>query len=138
MNQQQSQSSPADPRFSKKKLIADAILIGGILLVAASIALCVLIFRTEGDSVTVLVGGETYGTYALDEDRTVEISSGEGKMNVLVIKNGEAYIESATCPDGSCAAHRPISHDGEQIACVPNEVVIVIRKAADDAPDIVV
>ena len=67
--------------------------------------------------------------------------SGEGQLNVLVIRDGEAFVESATCPDGICAAHRPVSHDGEQIVCLPHKVVITVQKTdnqvPDDGPDIV-
>ena len=132
------QTTPSQPQKNKsKKFLGDAILIGSIALVAVLAALCLLLFRTQGDTVVVEIDGKPFGTYALTEDTRVEIPSGEGQMNVLVIRDGEAYVESATCPDGICAAHRPISHDGEQIVCLPHRVVITVKKAAEKTPDIV-
>lgn len=125
----------------KKKLLGDVLLIGGIILAAVIAALCLFLLRRDGDTVTVEIDGNIFGTYALSEDVRVEITSGEGQLNVLVIRDGEAFVESATCPDGICAAHRPVSHDGEQIVCLPHKVVITVQKtenqAPDDGPDIV-
>ena len=135
MNQQ---TTPNQPQKTKsKKILGDAILIGSIALVAVLAALFLFLFRVQGDTVTVEIDGAIFGTYALSEDTRVEIPSGEGQLNVLVIKGGEAYVESATCPDGICAAHRPVSHDGEQIVCLPHKVVITVKKAAEKTPDIV-
>ena len=139
MNQQRMQ--PTTERNKKMKLLGDALLVGGIILVALAAALCLFLFRQEGDTVTVEIDGKTFGTYELSRDARVEIPSGEGRVNVLVIRNGEAFVESASCPDGICAAHRPVSHDGEQIICLPNKVVITVVKAAgqptDEGPDVV-
>ena len=132
------QTTPNQPQKTKsKKFLGDAILIGSIALVAVLAALCLLLFRTQGDTVVVEIDGKLFGTYALTDDTRVEIPSGEGQMNVLVIRDGEAYVESATCPDGICAAHRPISHDGEQIVCLPHRVVITVKKAAEKTPDMI-
>ena len=129
------------PQNKKHKLRNDLILIGALLIVVALIGLAFRFFRGEGDIIVVEVNGKTYGTYALNIDRTVEIRTGEGgeELNLLVIKDGRAYVETATCPDGICAAHRPIFRQGESIICLPHKVVITVIKAdlSDDAPDVV-
>ena len=44
----------------------------------------------------------------------------------------------ASCPDGICAAHKPISREGESIVCLPHRVVITVRTVEDEGgPDIV-
>ena len=45
---------------------------------------------------------------------------------ILVIDNGEAYMEEADCPNRICVHHSAISHTGEAIICLPNRVVIEI------------
>ena len=107
----------------------DLILIA-VLLVSLSLAgLAFYFFREEGDVVAVEIDGKPYGTYALSEDRTVEIRTGEGgeQLNLLVIKDGKAFVETATCPDGICAAHKPIFREGESIVCLPHRVVVTVR-----------
>ena len=119
----------------------DLIFILSLLLTVSLLGLCFFLMRGEGDTVTITVDGELFGTFSLRDDRTVEIRTGEqdGQCNILIIRNGEAYVSEATCPDGICAAHRPISRRGESIVCLPHRVVITVRTAAHSAvPDIIV
>ena len=86
------------------------------------------------------IDGNTFGSYPLSENRTVEIRTGEGgeELNLLVIKDGQAFVETASCPDGICSAHKPISREGESIVCLPHRVVITVRTTdREDAPDVV-
>ena len=118
----------------------DVIFIVILLLAVSLLGLGLWLFRTEGDTVTLTVDGELMGTYSLAQNRTVEIVTGEqnDRYNVLVIRNGEAYVAEASCPDGICAAHRPISRRGESIVCLPHRVVITVRTSENaPTPDIV-
>lgn len=119
-----------------RKTRNDFIFIGAVVLLCVFVGLAFYFFRADGDSVRVSVDGEIYGEFSLNENRTVQIIS-EGGYNVLVIENGRAYVESASCPDGICAAHKPISRDGESIVCLPNKVVITVNVGDDEAPDII-
>ena len=117
----------------------DVIFIIGLVVVIAIAAACLYLFSAEGDTVTVSVNGKEVATYPLNVDRVEDIRTGEDGLNRLVIKDGKAYVETASCPDGICAAHKPIHREGESIVCLPNKVVITV-KTADTAtePDIVV
>ena len=118
----------------------DLIFIGALLTILCVMGLCFYLIREEGNSISVTVNGTHFGDYSLSENITVDIVTGEQgeSHNVLVVKDGKAYVESATCPDGICAAHRPISRDRESIVCLPHKVVITVRTVnSDDAPDII-
>ena len=119
-------------RKIKNDIILVSVVIGVILLAILGI----LIFRTEGNTVKVTVDGKTFGEYSLNVDRTVEIKSEFGS-NLLVIKNGKAYVEQASCPDGICSSHRPIHYDGQSIICLPNKVVVLIDDQNTIQPDII-
>lgn len=119
----------------------DLIFILSLLAAVSLLGLGFFLLRGEGDHVTVTVDGELIGTYALTEDRTVEILTGEHETqrNLLIIQNGKAYMAEATCPDGICAAHRPVSRRGESIVCLPHRVVVTVRTAdRTPVPDIIV
>ena len=117
----------------------DAIFIAALVVVIAVAGACLYFFRGEGDSVTVSIDGAVIATYPLSVDRTEEIRTPDGGLNRLIIKDGKAYVESASCPDGICAAHKPIHRDGESIVCLPNKVVITVKMVdTTDAPDIVI
>lgn len=118
----------------------DVIFIAVILLVAMAAMIYLFVFRKEGNVVKVTVDGKLYGTYSLSDNINKDIIAGEDgtSLNRLVISDGKAYMEYATCPDGICVDHRPIFRDGESIVCLPNRVVItVITEDNSDAPDIV-
>ena len=117
----------------------DIIFIAALLAVIAIAGACLYLFHGEGDTVTVAVDGKTIATYPLNVDRTEDIHTNGDGLNRLIIKDGKAWVETASCPDGICAAHKPIHREGESIVCLPNKVVITVHTAqTTDEPDIVV
>lgn len=117
----------------------DVLFIAVLLLIVVLAGAAFFFLRGEGDSVTVSVDGKHYGTYPLHADLTLSIRTGAGdtQENLLVIRDGHAYVESATCPDGICAAHKPISREGESIVCLPHRVVITVHTTDGEEPDII-
>lgn len=122
-----------------RKFRNDLIFIAALLLIVALAGLAIYFLRGEGNAVTVTVDGRHFGTYSLSTDRTVEIRTGEDgeELNLLIIRGGKAYVETATCPDGICAAHKPVSREGESIVCLPHKVVITVTTGGEEGPDIV-
>ena len=114
----------------------DILFIAVLLFLCAAAALGLYVFREDGDTVTVSIDGQLYGEYPLTEDRVVELIS-DGGFNRLVIEDGYAYVEEASCPDGICSSHSPIGHNGESIICLPNKVVIEIHRREQNQPDII-
>ena len=110
--------------LNKKKLLFDfaliflAIAIGALLLIAFELG------KVEGETVAVIVGGEVVCEYKLSENGRYEINGG---TNILVVKDGAAYVEWASCPDGLCKKQGEISMVDERIVCLPNKVIIEIR-----------
>ena len=122
---------------NNRKRRNDVLFIAILVAVVALLGAGMYFFRSGGDTVTVTVDGAVYGTYPLSVDTVVDINSANGH-NRLVIQDGVAVMETATCPDGICAAHRPISRMGQSIVCLPNKVVVTVTTAEDNGPDIVV
>jgi hypothetical protein len=114
----------------------DILFIAVLLFLCAAAALGLYVFREDGDTVTVSINGQLYAEYPLTEDRVVELIS-DGGFNRLVIEDGYAYVEEASCPDGICSSHSPIGHNGESIICLPNKVVIEIHRREQNQPDII-
>ncbi len=109
----------------KKTLIFDIILIVALLVLSLSVFLIFKFTRSKGAYAEVTVDGEAVARYSLKEDGEFVLNGG---TNVLVIKDGAAYMKSATCPDKTCITRheRGISLDGETITCLPNRVRIEI------------
>lgn len=122
-----------------RKFRNDLIFIVAILAVVAIGAAALFFLRGEGSTVQVEVDGAVIGTYPLSVDREVEIITGENgeELNLLVIKDGKATVTTATCPDGICAAHKPISREGESIICLPHKVVVTVIGGSGEEPDVI-
>ena len=122
-----------------RKFRNDLIFIAAVLALVAVGAAALLFLRREGSTVQVEVNGTVTGTYPLSVDREVEIVTGENgeERNLLVIKDGKATVTFATCPAGICAAHKPISREGESIVCLPHKVVITVIGGSGEEPDVI-
>ncbi len=117
---------------NKIRIRNDFILAAVILLVAG---ITFLIFRLTlkgGEYVSVTYDGVEISRYSLADDREVNLAPLTAEnYNVLIIKDGEAYISRASCPDGICKGHRAIKNKGESIVCLPNKIVVTITGEND-------
>ncbi len=121
--------------FSKNKKIRNDIILPAVILTIAVAGLLFVKFnKVTGNNVVVKINGVETATYSLSGDVRYEIKTGKNKenINVLVIKDGKAYITEADCPDGICKEYRPISYVGETIVCLPHRVVIEITGETTD------
>lgn len=116
----------------KKKDIALAAMIVGIALLAFLVH--ELIGSEGAGKVIVKVNGELEGTYSLAEDQEIEINGGTNKLS---IRNGQADMIEADCPDQLCVHQKPISLQNESIICLPNKVVVEIESSENSELDAV-
>lgn len=101
-----------------------------IIIAAAAVLACVclLLTRSEpGSRVLVYKNGALFGSYPLGENRSVDIDGG----NRLQIRDGEAYIDFATCPDKLCVRQGHIKNADRSIICLPNRVTVTVDKGGD-------
>lgn len=112
----------------------DVIMIGIIVVIALVALVGVNLYgerNTKDAQAVVTVDGEVYGSYPLSEDREVKIESENGGYNLLIIEDGVAYIQEASCPDKICVHHKPVDKTGETLVCLPNKVVVEIQNGED-------
>lgn len=109
----------------KKSIRKDLLLIGILVLAGLVLGLVLLLTKKPGKSVEIRVTGAKTRTVSLDQPGRYEI---EGKIgtNVLVIENGKAHMDEASCPDGICMGMGEIDSNGQSIICLPNEIVVVV------------
>ena len=114
---------------NKKKIRNDIILAAVILVIAVAGLLLMNLNKTQGDFAVVKIDGVEKYRYPLIENVTVDIVTGKDdeNINILVIKDSEAFMTEADCPDGICVAHRPIKNTGESIVCLPHKIVVEIQ-----------
>lgn len=105
----------------------DVLFIGVVLIVAA-----VFYFsgwlrpKEEGGLAVVLLDGQEFGRYSLQQDGMYTISQ-DGHENILEIKDGYADVTGASCKDKLCVNQKPIHLKGETIVCLPNRMVVEIE-----------
>ena len=81
---------------------------------------------SAGSTVHISVNGESYASYPLSEDRTVEIAQND-HINKITIDNGMVSMTFSDCANQDCVLHNPVSATGETIVCLPNKVVVEIE-----------
>jgi hypothetical protein len=116
----------------------DFILIGIIAaIVIIAFVFINYILDNKGEYVEVVVDGVVTKTFSLKDDTTYKIETENG-YNILVIKDGEAYIKEASCPDKLCMHQRPIKKASESLICLPNKVVVKVVGDSSDGVDSIV
>lgn len=122
---------------TKKPRRADILLIGGLIIALGIAALVLNLTKSSGDTVIVRVSGEQVYSFCLDEDVDMVIEGKDGGTNRLIISDGKAWLQNATCPDKLCEGMGKIDSSGESVICLPNEVVVEIHGADEDDVDTV-
>ncbi len=110
----------------QKRVLNDLILLFVVLFLALGVFFVFKITQKNGNLVTVSVDGEIIAQYPLDTDIVKEIETASGN-NTLIIKNGEAFVSNADCPDKLCVNYKPISKTGESIICLPHKLAITVE-----------
>lgn len=82
---------------------------------------------TKEGVVTVYQEKEKLASYPLVKDDEVDLFSADGGVNRLIIRSGQAWIESADCPDGLCVKQGRIDREGQSVICLPHKLVITIE-----------
>ena len=121
----------------RKKRIYDVVL-GLTLLFVALVLLVADVTKASNDNgnktVVVSIDGKKEAEYPLDKDGIHILYGSHLGTNKLVIKDSEAYIEEASCPDKQCVKQGKISKAGEMLVCLPNRVVVKIVDVHEEEP----
>ena len=110
-------------RTAKRSLLFDIVLICALLAIGIASLLVWFSVREEGALVRVDVDRVTVGEYPLSVDARYSLN---GSTNILVIKDGYAYMEEADCPKQICVNKGKICFTGQSITCSANRVVVMI------------
>lgn len=61
-------------------------------------------------------------------DETYTFDDGE-HYNLIIIKDGKAFVKEADCRDQICVKTNPIALNGEIIVCLPNKITVEVYSA---------
>ena len=82
------------------------------------------VFMPAG-KVVISIDNKEYETVSLKENEKVVIENEYGK-NVVIIKDGQVYVETADCPDKTCVKQGKIMKTGQSIVCLPHRMTVTI------------
>ena len=131
--------------MERKKLPAVDIIIGAVAVgIGLFLVFLYLVMRQPGARVVVSIDGRGIASYDLTDtvdvivqDLVTDSSTEIVGRNRLIIRDGEARIEEADCPDKLCVHQGRISHTNESIVCLPHRISVRITGETEAAPDAV-
>ncbi|MBR5452451.1 MAG: NusG domain II-containing protein [Clostridia bacterium] len=92
-----------------------------------------------GTRVAVIEGGsKTVAEYDLGRNRVYEVTSSNGHILTIEVKDGGVSVISSTCDNGHCVGFGEIKHTGETIVCAPAKIKIKIVSEEGEQNDFVV
>ena len=119
--------------LSNKKR-ADLIPVVALLLLAGALYLTLNANRQEGGVAVVRVNGVETERHSLAVDGTFPLNGG---TNILVIRDGQAWLSEADCPDLLCVKQGKIHYTGQVITCLPNRLTVTVEGGESNGVDLV-
>jgi len=114
----------------------DVVIIAVFLAVALIGLAAVKIFAPSGNIsyADIYVNDQLYEAVALNEDTTITVDQGDGKVNYIEVKDGSIFMVDSTCADHLCVSQGAMSPENYEkrpmlnwIICLPNRVTVELR-----------
>lgn len=110
-------------------IIIVAACVGGYLAYGAA--------SSEEGAVAVVTDGDgNVYELPLDTDTTLTVTTELG-TNVIKVADGAVCVEEADCPNQDCVLQGWVSTTGEQIVCLPHELIVEIVGAEESGYDVI-
>lgn len=120
-----------ESRFSAVNRIfkrADVILAVVIVAATSAVWLATSLLNHKGEAKTIKVSSAKDDFEIPLSDTILEIPGVIGQT-LIRVKDGQVWVEKASCPNKVCVRQGRISKPGETIVCLPNRVVVTIEGA---------
>lgn len=105
----------------------DLLLVAAILAVAAvGFGVNYFVQREPAARLEISVDGKVLEVLDLDKDTELLIEGWDGGSNHLVIQDGMAWVDEATCPDKVCIHQGRVAKNRQMIVCLPNRMVATV------------
>ena len=103
----------------KKDLLLAAIILA---VAAAGFSVNYMVHRQPAAQLEIAINGEVVKRLDLSRNTELTIEGANGGSNHLVLQDGIAWIDEATCPDKVCIHQGKIRYNGQIIVCLPNQM----------------
>ncbi len=109
------------------------IICGVLLLALVGLGIQRLVRSSPATYVNIYIGETLYASVTADDDQTITIDQGDGKVNVVVISKDGVRMESSTCKNQICVLQGVVNPAESQdllvnrsIICLPNGVSVTL------------
>ena len=120
-----------------KRWMNAAIAIAIVAACVSAVVLQQLAASSSEASVAVVTDGDgNVYELPLDQDTELTITTSLG-TNVVQVQDGEVRVLEADCPNQDCVEMGFISSPGQQIICLPHELVVEISGGDDSESDVI-
>lgn len=117
------------PAQTPKK--ADFAAVAGVLLLAAALVVGLAIHGRQAGAAQVVVYLDGTQVFSGELDTDAQYEAQGQYSNLVTIRDGKAWIETADCPGEDCVRQGSISRAGQSIVCLPNHLVVAIEGHSD-------
>lgn len=112
----------------------DLYLILIILITGLILFLMIQISSKSGQCLYVYYAQKLVTTVQLNKNENLNIQGDLG-ISQIVIRDGQVWMEKSPCPQKICIHMGKITHHGQSIVCIPNRIVLLIKKNHDPKID---
>lgn len=108
-----------------------------IILITASFTFFAFysVYMKGEEKTQVLIRGQSgEWTFPVDADETVIVSGSLGDTIVRLYQS-RAWVESSPCDNQTCVASGFVSRQGQWTACLPNNVLLIIKGVKENEID---
>ncbi|MGM9659535.1 MAG: NusG domain II-containing protein [Faecousia sp.] len=108
-------------------------LLCGVFLICLILGIGTLLPREDASLARITSQGKVVKTVNLKMDQQFTVTTPEGGVNVITVRDGKIAVTEASCPDHYCM-NRGFCASGTDIVCLPNRLVIhFLQEQAVDA-----
>ena len=114
----------------------DLIIIAAFLAIALVGLAAFRLFAPQGNAryADIYVDEKLYEAVPLNEDLVITVDQGDGKVNVVEVKDGSIFMADSTCADHLCVNQGKMNGENYEnrpmynwIICLPNKVTVELR-----------
>lgn len=121
-------------QYTKQTRMRLSITLSAILLIAIASILSIILINAQlsnKETAVIYQDGILIQSFDLStcENQTLTFVSKSGKANTITISDGDIFVSEADCPDKLCVKQGPAKHNVVPIVCLPNKLVIVLKKS---------
>lgn len=114
-----------------------------LILILALLIVCIILFafiNKKSNDTTALIYSDGVIVYEinLSENTEKKVYHFDDKKCEIIVDKDKIYFSQSDCPDKTCIKSGHLSKSGEFAACLPNNVIIVLKNGNNPKVDAII